>query len=59
MWEAQANEPCRGMVLVSPAVVSLLRGRSVVPQPVRLYDEAEIGPVEIDAVPVHSRLRLG
>jgi hypothetical protein len=44
------------MDLVTEPVARLLRGRPVVPQAVRLDDETELRPVEVDAAAMHLGL---
>jgi hypothetical protein len=55
--EAQRNEAGCRVRLVAAPVLSLLRRRAVVAEVVSLDDEPELGPVEVDAVAVHVRLR--
>ena len=47
--EPQRRQSGRGVRLIAPAVVALLRRRAVVAQTVGLDDESELGPVEVDA----------
>src|SRR3954451_21751051 len=54
--EAQCGEPGRGVGLVALALTGLLGRRAVVGQAVRLDDQGQLGPEEVDAIPVHDRL---
>src|SRR3982751_979211 len=56
--EAQRSEAGRDVGLVTPPVARLLRRGAVIAQAVGLDDQAQVGPVEVDAEAVHSCLRL-
>jgi hypothetical protein len=43
MSEAEARESGSGVRLASYSILGLLSGRAVVPEPIRLDDEPEIG----------------
>ena len=56
--EAQRGEAGGGVDLVASPVAGLLGGSTVITQPVGLDDEAQLGPVEVDAKAVDdSRVR--
>jgi len=57
LGEAQRNESGCRVGLIAAPVLCLLRGRSVIAEPVGLHDQAELGPVEVDAEAVHVALR--
>lgn len=46
------------MGLIAKSVARLLPGRSVISQPVRLDNKAELGPEEVDAEAAHPCARL-
>jgi hypothetical protein len=58
MREAQRCQPRGGVRLVSHPVGSLLRRSAVISQAVRLDDQTQLGPVEVDSEPVHDALGL-
>ena len=54
--ESQLDAPGRGMRLIPTPILQLLHRRPVIGESVRLDDEAELGPVEVDAVAVDALL---
>jgi hypothetical protein len=54
--EAQRGEAGGCVHLVSEPIPSLLGRRSVITQPVGLDDQAQVGPVEVDAKAVYAAL---
>ena len=49
MSEPQRGQAGGNMSLIAPAIASLLGRGAVIAKPVRLDDETEVRPVEIDA----------
>jgi hypothetical protein len=56
--EAEWHPPGGDVLLVTPVVRRLLRRRAVVTKAVGLDDEAQVGPVEVDAVVAQPDLGL-
>jgi hypothetical protein len=56
--EPEVDEPRSGVCLVALTVADLLGGCAVVREAVGFYDQAQVGPVEVDAVAVDACLCL-
>src|SRR3954447_5083316 len=55
--EPERDETGCGVDLVAQPVARLLGGRAVVAEAIRLDDQAQVGPVEVDLEAVHIHLR--
>ncbi len=57
--EPKRREPGGKMVLVAATISGLLRGSSVVAQPIGLDDQPQVGPEEVDAIAAEVFARDG